>query len=58
MLGDFELAAIAVTGLLWTGAVVSLLFRRRRLIRWMLGLAVAATLLTLAYLRAGVGHRA
>lgn len=57
MLGDTELGAIAVTGLLWVAALAALLLRRTRA-GWLVAAAVLASIATLAVLRAGIGHRA
>ena len=58
MLGDDELIAIGVTGLLWLSTVAALVFRRHRTAAVLALVATAATLATLVFLRAGTGHRA
>ena len=57
MLGDDELLLIGASAALWLGAASAFLWRHPRLARWLVVGAVALSLVTLAVLRAGTGHR-
>ena len=58
MLGTDDIAAIAVTLLLWVAAMVARLVGRRQAAGWLAWAAAVATVLTVALLHLGKGHRA
>ena len=58
MLDNAELTAIAATTLLWVAARVTRLAGRRRAAIRLAYAAVVATVLTVALLEMGTGHRA
>jgi hypothetical protein len=57
MLGDDELLLIGASATLWFGAGLASLGRQPRLARWLVLGAAVLSLVTLAVLRAGTGHR-
>lgn len=58
MVSENELVAIAGCAILWVAATIALVARRPRAAAMLAVVAIAATLGTLLYLRAGTGHRA
>jgi hypothetical protein len=58
MLGTDDIAALAVTLLLWITAIVTRATGRRQVAGWFLWAAVVATVVTVALLHMGKGHRA
>lgn len=58
MLGTDDIAALAVTLLLWIAAIVTRVTGRRQVTGWLLWAAVVATVATVALLHMGRGHRA
>ena len=57
MLGDDELLLIGASATLWLGTAMAFLWRQPRLARWLVLGAAVLSLVTLAVLRAGTGHR-
>jgi hypothetical protein len=57
MLGDDELLLIGASAALWLGAALAFPWRQRGLARWLVLAAAVLSLVTLAVLRAGTGHR-
>jgi hypothetical protein len=58
MLGTDDIAALAVTLLLWIAAIVARVTGRRQAAGWLMWAAVVATVVAVALLHMGKGHRA
>ena len=57
MLGTDDIAAIAVTLLVWIAAIVMRLTGRRQAAGWLMWVGVVATVVTVALLHMGTGRR-